>query len=476
MKDLPVPVQKVLDEQSEIKGAYLQLKVINGSYCLYRSTSQWDKDKKKSKKITEYLGVISPAGVFIPKRSRKRMYETSREIYEYGSCALAYSFLLDAEKKLKTLTPYHIELIAISIVKAIDPKPIRLIASRWDKFYLSRSMKARLSPKTVSAVLTEIGRSATTWRELFYGLTSENDFLLYDLTAVFTYSEQLILAERMYNAHHKHVDRMGIVLAFSTSDTLPVGLEVYCGSIKDISTIYDFKARYPASSIGFVFDRGFSSYKLLRELADDDIHYIVPLKKDSKYIDLRWLRWKTSFTYRKRVIRWARRPCDLGYVYFFEDPKIRGEEESSLLKKVEKGKISMKEFEKQRETAGVIGIISDILDDGKEIFDQFKGREDVELAFDAMKNHLASDKTYLRTYESVRGYFLITFLALRVYFKVLRRLREKELKKKISVEEVFMELSKVFKLIEKGGREHFIKVPKRARKIVDLFPEVLPMG
>ena len=44
-----------------------------------------------------------------------------------------------------------------------------------------------------------------------------------------------------------------------------------------------------------------------------------------------------------------------------------------------------------------------------------------------MKNELESDKTYLRSDEAIRGYFFVTFLALRIYFKILQRLREKGL-------------------------------------------------
>ena len=100
----------------------------------------------------------------------------------------------------------------------------------------------------------------------------------------------------------------------------------------------------------------------------------------------------------------------------------------------------------------------------------------MELAFDTMKNRLESDKTYLRSDEAVRGYFLATFLAMRIYFKILKSLREKGLTNKISVEEVLFELSKVTKIVEKSGREYFAKIPKRARRMCSLFPEVLPMG
>ncbi len=79
-------------------------------------------------------------------------------------------------------------------------------------------------------------------------------------------------------------------------------------------------------------------------------------------------------------------------------------------------------------------------------------------------------------YEAVRGYFLATFPAMRIYFKILKSLREKGLTNKISVEEVLFELSKVTKIVEKSGREYFAMIPERARRMCSLFPEVLPMG
>jgi len=39
--------------------------------------------------------------------------------------------------------------------------------------------------------------------------------------------------------------------------------------------------------------------------------------------------------------------------------------------------------------------------DGEKIYSIYKGREDVEMLFDAMKNELEEDKTYLQDDESI---------------------------------------------------------------------------
>lgn len=47
-------------------------------------------------------------------------------------------------------------------------------------------------------------------------------------------------------------------------------------------------------------------------------------------------------------------------------------------------------------------MVSDLDRDGQVIFDRYTGRQDVEVAFDAMKNHLDADTTYLLDNDAVR--------------------------------------------------------------------------
>ena len=448
------------------------MKKIKGRFYVYKATSEWDKEKKKVRKITTYLGSITLEGTFISKKHR--VQESKREVFEYANGILAHYFIKDSEEKLKAFTPHYRELIAAAIIKAMDPKPLRLIASRWGKLYLQKEIAVNLSPKNISSILKDVGRGVRWWYDFFEEL-SEGKILLYDLTTVFTHSKNIRLAEKGYNSERKYNDQIGVVIAFSLDDSLPTGIEVYWGSMKDITTIEDFLDKFRERNIGLILDRGFWSEKLIKEFREKGISYVVPLRKNSNLMDLKWVRWRKPFIYRERAIRWSRKKNELGIIYFFYDPRLRGEEEMALLRRVEGGKMSVKEFEERKKVAGVIGLLSNLDKDGQEIFDLYKGREDVELAFDAMKNCLDSDKTYMHTDEAVRGYFFVTLLSLRIYFNVLRRLRERDLTKKISVEEVFFELSKVQKIVE-PEREYFAKIPNRARKILEVFPEALPMG
>jgi hypothetical protein len=473
MPDPPGPVQDKFEQLQEQKDSYLQLRNISGGWYVQRSTSVWDKEEKKPKKVTTHLGTITDDGEFVPKTPQKSIPESDREIFEYANGQLAYALIEDVHDSLAEFTPYADELVAMAIVQAIDPKPLRLHADRWKKLYLSQQHDVRMGRNHLSDVLKQVGTGKGWWHDFFETL-HDDEFLLYDLSTVFTYSKSIKRAERGYNPEQKHLPQLGTILAFSTETNLPTGVDVFWGSMRDISTFKEFLALLEPSEMGFIVDRGLFSQELIEQFRERGINYVVPLRKNSSLIDLRWLHWQEPFLYRDRGIRWARRHTDLGTVYLFDDPLVRGEQEKTLLRRQAKGEITEAEYEQEKKQAGIIPLLSDLDEPGDVVYDLYKGRHDVELAFDAMKNHLDADKTHLQSDEAVRGYFFMTFLALRIYFGVLNRLREEDLTDEISVEEAFYQLSKVERVLGPGEKDSFGKIPKQARDVTDHFSDHLP--
>ena len=473
--DPPEVVETEFERLREERDAYLQLRNINDRWYVYEATSVWDKAEKKPKKVSTYLGSITPSGEFKPKTPRTNVPVTEREVFEYANGRLAFQLLEDVHETLDEYTPYADELVTMAIIRAVDSQPLRRHPSRWEKLYLSQELDVTVSPKHLSSVLKEIGRGKYWWHDLFTDLIETGDFLLYDLTTVFSRSENIKRAEKGYNPNHLYLDQLGVILAFSTATQLPAGVDIFWGSMKDITTFKEFLEVLEPQEVGFIVDRGLFSQELIEDFEEEGINYVVPLRKNSRLIDLRWLRWQEPFIYRDRAIQWARRHTELGTLYLFEDPDLGGAQQTALNRKRAEGNLSREEFEEKSEQAGIVAILSDLDRPGPEIYDLYKGRHDVELAFDAMKNQLDADKTHLQDDEAVRGYFFVTFLALRIYFGVLTRLREAKKTSQISVEEVFYELSKVERIVEPGGKEIYATIPSQAREIIDLFPEALPM-
>lgn len=447
-----------------------ELKYINRGYYVYRAVGEWDKEKKKSVKKTVYVGSISVEGVFKPKKEMP-FYESNSEVFEYGNSMLAMNFLEDC-KGLKTR--YIKEILAMGILKALDPCPVRLMKSKWEKLYVSNLISVDLSPGRVSHVLKEVGKDVSAWYDLFSELTPAGDLLLYDLTCIISYSKNIKLAEKGYNKDHVYDDQIGVVMAFSTSDSLPVGIEVFPGSLRDISTIKDFIKRLRRTDIGFIMDTGFYSEPLLKEFRENGIKYIVPLRRNTTMIEQ--TSFNEFFEYRERGIQAMKQKKDDEYLYIFRDPLLRGEEESTLIKRLHRKEITPEKYDEKQKRAGIIGIISSMNEKPEKIYDLYKGREDVEQAFDTMKNTLETDKTYMHSPEAVRGYMLLTFLALRIHYKILKRLKQEQISKKTSIEETLYELSKIEIIKEKTGKQYLAKIPKKAQTLKTIFPEINNMG
>ena len=224
-----------------------------------------------------------------------------------------------------------------------------------------------------------------------------------------------------------------------------------------------------------IIDRGFFSESIIKDLRKLNVHYIVPLRRNSTLVPDR-VKFDSAFMYNGRPICASRKASRIGYVYMFQDPMMRAEEEPSILRDVVSSEKDMEYFEDRKNRLGVFAIISDLDRNPSEIYGQYKSREEVEQAFDTMKGDLESDRPYLRDSEKVKGFFFIVFLALRIRFKILKVLKDHNLLGKMSVNEIIFELSKMERIVDKSGAQYFAAVPKKVEKIADLFKDMIPMG
>jgi transposase len=474
MLNAPQPILETFEHRKKVENAYLELRTRKNHFYVYRATSKWDKQRKKPIKTAELLGAISPDGTYTPKR-QKTTFSTTK-VYGYGNSELCLNLSQDLQNATANM-PLNNELLALSIIRAIDPGPIRLAQTVWEDTYSSRKIDVDLSPKHVSDTLSTIGNMVEETYTLFANLSPEGGMLFYDLTSVLSYSKKLSLAERGYNADWESVSQVKVAMAFSTSTWLPVAVDVFYGSLKETKVLKYFIDRFPGVDLGFVMDRGFKSYKLLPDLKKQHIHYIAALNKNSKLLPVS-AKMTGTFEYsKKRMIAFCKRgKKPYGFLYLFEDPILREDAEEFLLGQVNRGELSMDNYRLERRLAGVFGILSDLDVEAQVVYEQYKEREEIEQAFDFMKNDLEANKTYLGRDDAVRGYFVVVFLAMRLYFKILKRLREKDLVGKVSVKEVLCALSKMRMIVETSGREYLCALPKKTEQILEVFSDFIPMA
>ena len=455
-------VKAIVEAEKEKRKIPLEVKVLNRYYYLYHSTTRWDKKEKKVKKVTKYIGRITPKGV-IERRSKNEI----RTIHEYGNSELLFRLAQELIDPLKRSFFYRWEgIIAYAIVKTIQPLPIRLGKSRWEKLHISQCIDAALSPNTISEMLREIGKDYSAQKEFFDTLMKDSKTLVFDLSSIFSYSENLKYAELGHNADNIYLKQINFMMFFSVDKQLPVLLKPLPGSVRDIKAIKSVMDEIDVDST-VVLDRGFASYDLPELLRAHNFNFILPLRRNFTTINYR-IKMENAFTYNERGVKWGRRKRGRNFLYLFEDVKLRSEEETTFIQLMEEGKKNREEHTEASRKFGKIAILSNLDETGESIYRMYKERESVETAFDAMKNELENDKTYLGDDDAVRGYFFISFISLYLYYRILKMLKEKDLVGKVSVGEVLLEFSKVYE-ITIGEKKKLSEIPKRVEKLADLL-------
>ena len=449
-------IRKIAKKIGEERGIPVEVKQIGNSYYLYKDTTRWDSEKKKRTRVSEYIGKIDGHGLV--ERNR-------RSIYEFGNSELLLSVSEDMAPELKRNFPGHWrEIMAMSMVRALDPKPIRYMKSAWEKLYASTQMDASLSENTVSEKLRAIGSDIAAQMRFFQSLTANGDRILFDLSSIFSKSENINLAEKGHNPKHLHLDQVNFALVFSGKRHKPVILEVLPGSVRDYKAFDHIMERYDIRECIIIADRGLASYEMPKRKG---VFLVVAIKRNFRVMDFN-MNLDRSFIYNKRGILSGMKDLGGKYLYMYEDTSMRAEEETNIIRKIEEGERKQSDLTDERIKLGKFAILSNLLSDPKEIYELYKSREEVEVAFDAMKNELENDKAYLHTTDGLRGYFFISFISLYMYFSILEMLKEKGLSQKISVKEALFELSKIY-VIADGARRSLAEIPDKSQKMAEIF-------
>lgn len=465
-------IEQIVEREKAKRGVPLEVKKLGGRYYLYMSTSRWDREQKRRRKLSKYIGRITKQGVIEADRTK----HDARSIYEYGNSKFLLSLIEDLVEPLKqAFSEDYQEIIAMGVVKLLQPTPLKLVKSRWEKLQLSREMEASLSPNTLSEKLRRIGADVIGQKLFFEHLLTGNKVLVFDMSSIFSYSENLRLAEKGYNSEGLYLKQINFVLVVSQDRRLPVMIKPIPGSVRDVKALKTAIDEVFGRKCILVLDRGPASYVIPEMLKEREVGFILPLKRNFRIVDYD-MPLKKIFIFRGRGINWGKKRVDHGFLYMFEDVKLRAEEETNFIERVKEGREKRSRLEMERGKFGKIPILSNLDLNGEEIYKLYKSRQRIEVVFDALKNELENDKTYLSDDDAIRGYFFVSFISLYFYCKILEMLRKKNYIGKVSVNELLFELSKVYLVIHNDGRVSMSEVPAKVEQLdeelgLNLFPK-----
>jgi transposase len=452
----------------------LEIKEISSHYYVYHSTTYWDKELKKRRKISEYIGKLDRLKGLIKGAKRSITAANLRSVKEYGNSVLFDRLLGDMRLCLaNAFESEWEEIYALVITRALGYTPLKRVHSVWDKLYNVQKIHPNLDAKNLSRILKVVGSDSKAQDSVFKALSQMDGDIVYDLSTILTRSS-LNFAEYGYNKDKIHIPQINLALFCSLKTGLPTLIRTIPGSVRDIKSLYNSIVEVKKEGITVILDRGFFSQDTIKFLIKNKMNFVLPARRNSHLYETR-IHLNDHFFYHKRLIRCGKREQDGIYLYLFEDQYLMLEENTTLYRKLDEGIIDKDELNDAQKRAGRILIISNLDLNEKDIFLQYKSRDRIEKLFDTYKNALQADTLYLQDNESVFGHVFVSFLSLYAYAKIEMVLKKADLLDKHSPKDLLLDLSKVY-LVELNDCNIISEVPKKLEVLeqkmgLDLFPK-----
>lgn len=492
--------------------SYIIKQKIGDNYYAYEVESYWDKDKKQARQKRKYLGVWDEEkGVIKEKKNKVKTTKSYGDVYLFSEVVEQ----LELDKTLK-LFPEWKQILALAFSRLRNPASMKLSKCFLEDTYFGEKYEAKIpSSQRISTILAKIPDRLP---EFFKKWIKDKDSsaLVYDITSLSSTSRNISLLEFGYNRDGDKLPQVNLGVV-TNSEGIPLYFKVFPGSITDVTTIHnllndlrDLKVR----DCSIVLDRGFYSQKNLEEILDAEIDFVMPMPFTTnlakKLASSKIQKPENATRYEGRTVFVSEGKSTVKdkevYTYTFYDEKRKAEETdrfynrlmdleslngkeieeklSSFLARikedkyfkwsVEEGRVyctrKPKTISRRVNRMGKLVILSTTRMEGENILSIYREKDIIEKFYYSLKEmsplRVGRDDTLV-------GLLFVNFIALVVRNKILKMMREADLLKKMSVQELFMEMAKL-RAVKLGQEWRLTEVTKNQRNIMEKLGVEVP--
>ena len=450
---------------------------IRGKYYLYACTSKYDPEKKRARKITgEYLGRITEEGLIPPKKKQVATEQNSVSVKEYGASKVALDIGKDIYEALKKHFPKNADrLFVLAVLRLLEKCPFKRIEGAYANSFLSEVFgKMSLSSASLSNFLKSFGQDRTAIVEFLKEFIGTEEYVLFDGTNIISNSRNMDINRIGYNSHRQFDPQINLMMAFSEKQHIPSYYRVVPGNVRDVTAFKQSIMESGLKNMTIIADKGFGSENNFQMLEENDLKYIVPLRRNNGMIDRTRLKlgaksaFDGHFLFKNRVIWYYSYKQNNRTIIICLDSDLRNEEEKDYALRIQKGLEGFTEeglLNKQYDF-GTIAFCTNIEDSPSNLYSLYKARGEVEQSFDFLKNLLEQDKTYLRSQYSVESWAFINRLSLMLVYGIYNKLHEYGLTKKYSAAD-FLAYLKYIRKVKINNVRHTGEITKASQTLLD---------
>jgi len=302
------------------------------------------------------------------------------------------------------------------------------------------------------------------------------NFLMIDSTHVQSVSQNIHVNAKGYNPDHNHDPQIRLMYIFSARLKQPVYYRLINGNITDLKSMKTCVEEFAAQNVIYIADKGFYSLANTQDLQSLNLHYIIPLQRNNSLIDFQLLKAtdfkqtnKTYFIYQKRIIWYYSYETRGQKIVTFLDESLRVAEETDYLMRIKSHpeKYTEQAFYEKLVRFGTLSIVSNLPEElsPQQIYTAYKQRNQIETMFDAYKNFLEADKTYMQNRFVLEGWLMANFIAMIAYYRLFVLLKEAGLLTKYAPKDII----EIAKSIYQTRIADKWRVSEITKKTSDLF-------
>ena len=466
----------------------VKVKTINGHQYAYDMISYWDKQQKKYRKKSIYLGTITVAETkeYIPKKPKSNTQE-SELIVNFGD---TYSIAKVIENSVfrdifSNIIPKDYNTLMSLICYKLLKSSAMQYAQVWSNgnYACQLYKRADLSSQRISDFLKKLGNEKI-WRKFFNAyikkLVGDKTGVIIDSTGLPNEIEFPLSAWSNHGGEVERETRLLMVVERITGQ--PLYFSYKAGNIVDVSTLSNTINELFQLGVNTSFallDAGYYSESNIKELYSKGISFLTRLPSGRVLHKTLITEHSPTLEDAKNLVVYNKRALyvkcveeDLfgnkGYAYIACDIKRKGNEMTKYLIAAKEDNLSDDEINEKSTEKGKFIIISSERISNEELLPLYYTRQSAENIFGITKSFL--DILPIRTHsiETFRGYLMLNFMALITYIEM-----KKLLQGEYTVEGALLEMSNLMCKVYQD--EIIICEPtKKMKRIAELFKYMVP--
>jgi transposase len=503
----------------------IRTKKINGIDYLYEITYYYDKESKRTRQHSRYLGKAID-GKPVKVREIAGIPKMALSYGEFLPC-LATGEEYDLERRLGYyLSREEVQaILTLTYNRVLRPLAMTHIGSWYQGTILSAKYPdTPLSSQYLSNLLVKVGQEAIPFKffqDLVTDLASQHT-LFYDITSISSYTSAIQFFEYGHNRDSRHTPQVNMSLVVDKERGIPIFYDLYPGSIVDVSTLRNTIEKIKALEVTgstLIMDRGFCSGGNLKALTDNRFQFIMPASRSFKVVNQALSKVRRTIKRSKNLQMFKDKalfvePVSLtiegitfkGYGYY--SPHREQDDRERFYQKLRETVRYLEEFNLkaymkpnqvfERYAGKLKSYLSWKVIDGRfvitikdkavsqwvnrmglfillyegdftwdECLSLYRSRDLVERSFDMLKNDLDIMPVNVKKRESLCGLLFISFLSLLVRMHILKQLQTTGLLKKCSLERLFLELEKIRWVVLPDDKFLITEIGKKQRGILD---------